>query len=111
MNSQASKSAYRTVRMPENGQQSNDVTLLIAIASMFYLFRKFEKAISIVAIAEHLEPENRSVSELKAVLQCELKEYKDVLQTIANIENDLSPLPDELNAIKRRAERAVQSDD
>lgn len=97
---------YRTIRIPE----SDDLDLLIALASMFYLYHKFEKAISVLAVARHLEAENRSVMELQAVIFSEMQRYSDALRIITEIEKITTDLPVELNAVKKRAIRFLQTE-
>lgn len=93
---------FRTMRVAND----DDIDLLIALASMFYLYRKFEKSLSILAVAEHLAPDSRSVMELKAVVLCELHKYDTLLDVIDVLEEDSTPLAVEIIAIKRRALRS-----
>lgn len=97
---------YRTIRIPE----SDELDLLIALASTFYLYHKFGKAISVLAVARHLEPKNRSVMELQAVIFSETRRYSDALRIITEIEDINIDLPVELRAVKKRAIRFLQAD-
>lgn len=65
--------------LPPFEQVEDDVNLVLAIASLHYLYGKFEVALNIVSFAEHLSPNNISVLELKVILLTELQFYEEVL--------------------------------
>lgn len=84
-------------------RQQDDVGMLVALASAFYLFRQFEKSFAIISLAEHIEPSRHDTLELKAVLLCEMYRFEDALEVIAQIEILRLGMSDELLTFKRRA--------
>lgn len=99
------QTAYRTMRDSPN----SEVDLLLAIASLFYLYGKLHKALAVLAVAEHLKPDAASVLELRTIVFCEMRLYEKVLETIARLETPTRPLAQELNTIKKRATHALES--
>lgn len=88
---------------------NGDAKLLMALASMYYIYRMFSEAHNIIGLIEHLGATNRAVLEFKIVLLAELGQYHDVLREINTLQRYPGGIPVELIAIRNRASLALKN--
>lgn len=86
-------------------ERDRNLQLLLSVAGMFYLYRKFEKSLSVLSLAEHLFPNDQSILEFRIVLLAELRDYARVIDTIDELAKHSKQLPDELKKLRHQAAR------